>query len=292
METAKSPKILITGATGNIGKELTQYLSGKGTPFRAMVRSLDKVNAEYQLNAEYVTGDFNDALSLQSSLTGIEKAFLLTNSSELAEAQQLRFVELAVKAGVKHIVKLSQWAADLHSPVRFLRYHAAVEQAIIESGVKYTFLRPNLFMQGLLEFRDTIRYQDQFFGAIGEAKVSVVDTRDIAAAAGEALTSAAHENRIYNLTGPEALSHYEMAAQLSEAAGRNIRFVDIPSEALRDMLRHVGLPDWQAEGLIEDYAHYKRGEAASIETGVREATGQEPRSFNAFAADYTALFAK
>jgi uncharacterized protein YbjT (DUF2867 family) len=292
METAKSHKILITGATGNIGKELTKYLSEKGVPFRAMVRSLDKVPAESKLHGEYVAGDFNDISSLEKSFAGIENAFLLTNSSELAEEQQIRFVEVAARAGVKHIVKLSQWAAALDSPVRFLRYHAAVEQAIIESGLKYTFLRPNLFMQGLLEFRDTIRFQDQFFGAIGDAKVSIVDIRDIAAAAGEALTNPLHENKIYNLTGPEALTHYQMAAQLSIAAGRNIRFVDIPSEALRDMLRQVGFPDWQAEGLIEDYAHYKRGEADTVEPGVVEATGREPRSFNAFAADYAKLFAK
>ncbi|WP_031527477.1 SDR family oxidoreductase [Dyadobacter crusticola] len=290
METANSPQILITGATGNIGRELIKYLSGKGAPFRAMVRSLDNVAAGSLLNAAYVKGDFNDVSSLEKSLVGIEKAFLLTNSSELAEAQQLRFVEAASRAGVKHIVKLSQWAADLHSPVRFLRYHAVVENAILASGLKYTFLRPNLFMQGLLEFRDTIRSQDQFFGAIGEAKVSVVDTRDIAAAAGEALIHPAHENKIYNLTGPEALSHYELAARLSTAVGRNIRFVDVPSEALRDMLRHIGFPDWQAEGLIEDYAHYKRGEADTVTSGVLEATGSEPRSFDAFAADYAGLF--
>src|SRR5262245_32966764 len=93
----------------------------------------------------------------------------LTNSSEQAEAQQHAFVDVAKRAGVKHIVKLSQWAADPDSPVRFLRYHAAVEQHIQESGMAYTFLRPNLFMHGLLAFRDTIIAQGKFFAAAGDA---------------------------------------------------------------------------------------------------------------------------
>ena len=131
----KSPKILITGATGNIGKELTKYLSSKGVPFRAMVRSVQNAHELADLpEAELVEGDFNDPKSLHNALTGIEKAFLLTNSSELAERQQTEFVNAAKLAGIKHIVKLSQWAADVNSPVRFLRYHAVVENRIRETA--------------------------------------------------------------------------------------------------------------------------------------------------------------
>ncbi|CAG5072455.1 NAD(P)H azoreductase [Dyadobacter sp. CECT 9623] len=288
MENAQSPRILITGATGNVGSEVVKYLSAGGIPFRAMVRSLDK--AAKLTGAEYVTGDFNDPKSLEKALTGIDKAFLLTNSSELAEEQQLRFVDAAAEAGVKHIVKLSQWAANVNSPVRFLRYHAVVERAIENSGIAFTFLRPNLFMQGLLGFKDSIIGQGQFFGAIGEAKVSLIDSRDIAAAAGETLIQPGHENKIYNLTGPVALSHAQLAEKLSTAIGRPVRFVDVPPAALRDMLLYVGLPEWQADGLIEDYAHYALGEAADVAQGFHEATGLQPRSFDDFARDYAGFF--
>ncbi len=111
---------------------------------------------------EAVIGDFDDAESVTDALKGIARAFLLTPSSERAEAQQKTFVDLAIRAGVEHLVKQSQWAADAHSPVRFLRYHAAVEEKIQDSGIAYTFLRPNLFMQGLLGFRNTIVGQDKF----------------------------------------------------------------------------------------------------------------------------------
>jgi uncharacterized protein YbjT (DUF2867 family) len=143
--------ILITGASGNVGTELTKILAARGVPFRAMVRSPEaaqKIDAP--AGAEIVVGDFNDSAAISRALVGIERSFLLTNSSEQAEAQQSTFVAVARREGVRHIVKLSQLGADPGSPVRFLRYHAAVENAIRASGMAYTFLRPNLFMQGLL----------------------------------------------------------------------------------------------------------------------------------------------
>jgi len=288
---SQKANILITGATGNIGRELTRYLSQKAVPFRVMVRSRNDIAELSALpGADITEGNFNDPGSLENALKGIEKAFLLTNSSELAEQQQSTFVDIAQKTGLKHMVKLSQWAADIHSPVRFLRYHAAIENQIRESGMAYTFLRPNLFMQGLLGFRETIIKKGQFYGALGEAKISVIDVRDIAAAAGEALTDSRHEGKTYNLTGPESLTHSQLAEKLSAATGRPVQFVDITPEMLRDILFSVGFPVWQADGLVEDYAHYKLGEASEVQTGVKEATGHEPRSFDSFAKDHAFLF--
>ena len=174
--------------------------------------------------------------------------------------------------------------------MRFLRYHAAVEHAIQDSGIAYTFLRPNLYMQGLLAFRASIQSTGQFFAAAGDARVSVVDVRDNAAAAAAALTQPGHEGQTYDLTGPEALTHAEMAALLSDSLGRTVTFVDVQPAAMRDALLGSGLPPWQADGLVEDYAHYRRGEASSIASGVRDATGVAPRTFAAFAHDYAHIF--
>ncbi len=291
MQKSKTPTILITGATGNIGTELTKQLSAQNVPFRAMVRDTNAATSLKDLeSAETVTGNFNDEKTILEALRGIERAFLLTNSSEQAEAQQSAFVEAAQRAGVKHIVKLSQWAVDPHSPVRFLRYHAAVEQKIKDSGLAYTFLRPNLFMQSLLGFRESIARQGKFFGAISDAKISVVDVRDIAAVAAAVLTEDGHVGKTYNLTGAEALSHGEIAEKLSAALTRSIQFVDVSPESMREALISTGFPVWQAEGVIEDYAHYSRGEAAETASGVREAIGRVPRSFDDFARDYAPAF--
>ena len=237
-----------------------------------------------------MVGDFNDGPSLARALAGVERAFLLTPSSEHAEMQQKRFVEAAVAAGVQHIVKLSQFAADPHSPVRFLRYHAAVEAAIRDSGLEWTFLRPNLFMQGLLQFAGMIQMQGMFAAPIGAARVSVVDVRDNAAVAAAALAEDRHAGRTYTLTGPEGLTREEMADRLSAATGRTIRFLDAAEDAMRAALAQVGMPSWQVEGLIEDYAHYARGEAAEVATGVADATGAAPRGFEEFARDYAPAF--
>jgi uncharacterized protein YbjT (DUF2867 family) len=255
-----------------------------------MVRNRNRASVIAEPNVEVVEGDFDRPETLLNALAGVERAFLLTNSSERAEAQQIAFIDAARQSSVKHIVKLSQFKADANSPVRFLRYHAAVEAALQASGITYTFLRPNLFMQGLLNFRSTIATQNTFYAAISDAPVSTIDVRDIAEVAVTALTETGHEGKIYDLTGPQALTHAEMAEHLSAALGRRITFVDISPEAMRDTLLSVGFPVWQADGLIEDYAHYRRHEAAAVTSGVKDAIGKEPRSFETFAHDYVTLF--
>ena len=285
------PAILITGATGSVGSALAEQLAQKNISFRALVRNLDKAdNLKHLTGVELVVGDFNDQQSIVNALKGIEKVFLLSNSSEDAERLQSNFVDALAKSEVKHIVKLSQFAANINSPVRFLRYHAAVEQKIKDTGLQYTFLRPNLFMQGLLGFADLIKYQQKFFATAGDAKISLVDTRDIASVALNALLSRDNESKIYNITGPEAISHKEIAEILSEALGKEIRYINVSDEELLMGLSQVGFPAWQAAGLIEDYAHYARCEAALLSNDVMEVTGAAPGTFSDFVKDYCAAF--
>jgi uncharacterized protein YbjT (DUF2867 family) len=283
--------ILVSGSTGNVGSEVVRALSTRGVDFRAMVRNGDEAGKlAHTPHAEPVIADFDDADSLAQALRGVERAFLLTPSSAEAEDRQRCFVETAARNGVRHIVKQSQLHANPDSPVRFLRYHAAVEGAIRESGMDWTFLRPNLFMQGLLMFRQSIATDGCFAIAAGNAKVSAVDVRDIAAAAAAALTEPNHAGKTYDLTGPEALTHGQMAAELSRALGRDIEYVDLDEDTTRGMLRAHGMPPWMAEGLIEDYAHYRRGEAEGVADGVEAATGSQPRTFSMFAHDYAEAF--
>lgn len=283
--------ILIAGATGSNGKELVKVLASRGIPLRALVRPHANSMAISNLEGvELVRGDLDDPGSIERALHGIEKAFLLTNSTERTEVQQLGFVQTAKRSGLRHIVKLSQLGASEASPVRFLRVHAAVERAIRESGIAYTFLRPNLYMQGLLAFGGSIRTSGKFYAAAGQARVSVVDIRDNAAVAAAALTETRHEGKIYTLTGPQALSHADMAAKFSAVLGRTITFVDVQDEAMKQFLLQAGFPAWQADGLIEDYAHYRRNEASDVSPDVERVIGKRPRSFSQFAQDYASSF--
>lgn len=283
--------ILVTGATGANGSELLKALVARRIPVRAMLRSKGDAD-RLPSSVEPVLGDFDDAASLTAALSGVERAFLLTPSTERAEEQQRRFVDVATRSGVRHVVKLSQFAASPDSPVRFLRYHAAVEEALRGSGMAWTFLRPNLFMQGLLQFAGLIRDKDLFAAPIGEARVSVVDVRDNAAVAAAVLTEDGHEGRTYTLTGSEALTHAEMAARLSDVTGRQIHFMNATDDQLREAMAAVGMPTWQIEGLVEDYAHYARGEAEAVHNGIAEVTGEKPRDFKTFARDYGNAFQK
>ena len=284
--------ILLTGATGNVGSILLERLAEQQVHVRALVRTPPKSGPLSRLDGvEWMAGDLADEATIARACRGADRLFLLTPSSENAEAQQLAIVRAAAQAGVRHLVKLSQLEANPRSPVRFLRYHAEVERAVRDSGLAYTFLRPNLFMQGLLGFRQAIATQGKFFASIGgDARVSAIDVRDIAAAAAAALTDSRHEGKTYDLTGPEALTHAEMAAQLSVALRKPVAFVQVPPDAMKDALASAGFPRWQADGLLEDYAHYDRGEAATVTSGVVTATGRPPRTFAQFARDFASAF--
>jgi uncharacterized protein YbjT (DUF2867 family) len=282
--------ILVTGATGTNGIELIKQLTAIGAPVRAMVRQRQARNADAPPGVEFVAADFDDPVSIRRALESIDRAFLVTNSTERVEAQQLGFVEAARAAGLRHIVYLSQLQAARDSHVRFLRYHAVVEDAIAASGIAFTNLRPNLYMQALLGFRSSIVSEGRFFAPASDARVSIVDVRDIAAVAALALTEEGHQGKTYDITGPEALTHSEIATRLSDALERQITFVDIPESVMRDALLGLGIPVWQADGLIEDYAHYRCGEASMVSAAVREVTGCPPRSFAAFAQDYKDAF--
>ncbi len=152
-----------------------------------------------------------------------------------------------------------------------------------------TFLRPNLYFQGVLAFAGSISVEGRFFAPIGDARVSTVDVRDIAAVAAAALTETGHEGRTYTITGPAAITHDDIAVALSAALGREITFVDAPPEVFAESLRKV-LPPWQIDGLLEDYAHYARGEAAAVYPSVAEVTGQQARDIGQFAHDYADAF--
>lgn len=236
-----SGTVLVTGASGNTGRPLVEALVNRGASVRAMVRAQGD-SARLAAGVEPAVADFDDPASLRAALEGTVAAYLVTPSSEKAEEQQRRFADLAARAGVGRLVVLSQLGADRESPVRFLRYHGAVEEHVRDLGIPHTFLRPNLFFQGLLAFAGPISTQNAFFAPIGEARVSAVDVRDIAAVGAVALTEDGHDGAAYPVTGPVSITHAEIAAALTTALGREITFVDVPPDSSRRAWRESCRP--------------------------------------------------
>lgn len=277
--------VLVTGATGTVGSDLIPALQARGVTVRAMTRDPGRPIA----GVSHVVADLRDRGAVAAALEGVDAAFLNSPSTEDAAAVQIQFADLAREGGLNRLVLLSQLGARTDSPVRFLRWHAEVEEHVRHLGLDHTVLRPNLFMQALLRIAGTIS-QGWLPAPIGDAPVSVIDTRDIAEAAAAVLTGTGHAGRIYNLTGPRAVTHAQIARALTAATGTEITFQDVPAEEFATALTGA-FPPWQIDGLVEDYAHYARGEAATVDTSVADLTGRRGRDITDFARDHAERFA-
>ena len=283
--------ILVTGATGASGSFLVDKLATAGAGARALVRSPEKAKAIETLGLATVVGDLDKPETLRPALEGIEKVFLLSAPDPRQAELQGNMVQAAKAAGVRHIVKVSAigTGGELDS-TPLGRLHRETEKEIESSGIDYTHLRPNGFMQNCLMFAGTIKTQGAFYAPLGDARVSYVDVRDIAAVAFHTLTSDGHAGKAYDITGPEALSYDDVARELSSVLGREVKYVDLPSEAARGAMIGMGMQAWLADALIELFNLYRNGMAARVTDTVRAVTGQEPVTFAQFAKDYAEAF--
>ena len=203
-------------------------------------------------------------------------------------ALERKAIDEIKQAGVRHVVKLSAMGGR---DAIFLRQHADSEDYIKSSGVAYTFLRPNGFMQNFVTYNGaTINTQNAFYGSQGDGEVSHIDLRDIAAVAVKTLTEDGHEGKAYTLTGPEALSNARVAEILSEDTGREIKYVDLTAEQFKQALLGVGLPEWSANALVDLQQFYRRGGASAVTRDVEQLLGRKPISFEQFSRDYAQAF--
>ncbi len=289
-----SNTILVTGATGNVGSEVVKQLSAKGADVRAGYHTLSKADKIKGPGVEIVEVDYDTPETVEAAFPGIERLFLLTPGWPGVEKTveiTAQLVAEAKKAGVQHIVKLSVMGADAESKIPPFRWHRQAEEMIEESGIPYTFVRPTGFMQTFpMSHGQTIKAQNAIYTGAGEGKVGLVDARDIAAVAVEALTGDGHEGKIYTTTGPEALSYNQVAEILSEVLGRKISHVNVSEEDLRKGMEEAGFPEWVGDAAIEGQRMTREGRPPAVLPTVEEVTGKEPRSFEQFARDYSEAF--
>ena len=201
--------ICVTGAGGTVGSELIKQLESAHAPFRATYFSVEKAEAVRARGIDAVVIDYNRPETLRAAFQGCDTLFLLGPNVQAQTQLELNAVEAAQRVGVRHIVKLSVMGAGEEAYAIAL-VHRAVEKAIEASGMAWTFLRPNSFMQNVVTYMSkTIKAEAAFYSASGEAKISHVDVRDIVAVAVEALSRSDHAGKAYTLTGPDALTYDE-----------------------------------------------------------------------------------
>jgi uncharacterized protein YbjT (DUF2867 family) len=283
--------ILITGSTGTNGVEIVKLLSRARVPCRAMVRNSQKAAMFGGLvGVDIVEGDLARPESLAPVLQGVDRALLCSSISPVLPELQGNFVRAAKEARVRHVVKFSGMDADVDSEWRFLRWHGEAEKELENSGLAFTHLQPNQFMQVYLRFQPTIASQGKFYAASRDSTVSPVDVRDIAAVAVSVLTGSGHEGRKYVITGPESLSYADVAEKFSKALGRKVTYVEVSLEAAKKALLDGGAPEWFAEGQMEQFRFRLLGRQSRVTSTIADVAGKKPATFDEFAREYAAYF--
>jgi uncharacterized protein YbjT (DUF2867 family) len=275
--------ILVTGAAGTVGSEVVNGLVAAGARFRVGYRNR-KPDAP---GVDAVPLDLDRPETIMPTLAGVETVFLLSNTV----APEVNLVRATKATGVKRVVKLSVWRAQ-EEAYSFARWHRPVEREIEASGLAWTFLRPNLFMQNTVNFMgETIRREGAFYMPSGGVRVSQIDARDIAAVAVQALTRTGHEGKAYEVSGAESLSFHQMATILTRVLEREIRYVEVSAEDYKKGAMAAGVPEGYADALVDLFHRYyqEAGEkAATVTTTIHEVTGRQPIRYEQFARDYAA----
>lgn len=281
--------ILVTGATGKVGSEAVRVLRQQEVPVRALVRDRHKAQALALAGAELAVGDFDEPASLEKAMDGITTVLLISPGG--VPTQELGVIDAAARAGVEHVVKITSKASP-DSPIARQRGQAEIEAGLIASGLDYTLLRNNFYMQNFLMLAPAIAQMNSFGSSAGAGQVGFVDTRDVASVAAEITAlPATHAGKTYLLTGPELLSYADVAAALSKVLGRPIVFGERTRGEDKQEMISAGVPEQIAAMNAHAVSLIAEGDAAWLSEDVPRILGRSARSFEQFAADYAAAFA-
>lgn len=280
----KNDLILIVGASGMVGSEIIKLLKADGYRTRATTSKPVK-NSENLAHVNLVTGE-----GIKDAFEGVDRAFFLSPPGYANQFALLSpLIQEAKRRGLKKVVLMTAMGADANEASPFRQAELALEK----SGLNYNIIRPNWFLQNFHTFwGQGIQQFDKILLPAGDAKVSFIDARDIAATAAKLLTSDQFERQAFDLTGPLAVDHSEAAAAISKASGRKISYQEIsPNDFLTGLLG-VGLPKDYAEFLVLIMGFLREGYSARTTASVKEITGVEPRTLTQYANDYKTAFTK
>lgn len=284
--TRTAPVILVTGATGTVGREVLRGLPDGG-PVRVLTRKPERVGA-MAAGVEVVAGDYTDVGSLERALCGVERAFLVT--ARVGGDDDARFLRAARSAGVRHVVKLSAAAVcDPGADDLITQWQRVCEQQLRDSGMAWTLLRPRSFMSNTLSWAPLIAKEQRVRALYGESVNACVDPRDIAQVAVRALTEDGHEGVAHVLTGPEPVSAVQQTERLAALLGRPLAFEELDAVRARELyLRRY--PAEVADALLCSAARQRDGAKSQVDDTVLRVTGHPARSYAQWAADHLRFF--
>jgi uncharacterized protein YbjT (DUF2867 family) len=280
-----NPKLLILGATGNVGKEVAHLLNQREIPFKAAMR---KASAAAELPCQTaVYLDIAQPQTFPQALQGVERIFLIRPPA-IADPRYFEpFLQQASAAGVQHVVFLSLLGAE---KLIFVP-HRKIEKRILKTSMSYTFLRPSFFMQNLnTTHLDEIRNERRIFIPAGHGRTSFIDVRDIAEVAVQSLTESGHENKAYDLTGSEALTYGEVAELMTELWGVPIQYANPSVPAFKAYWKEKGIPLDMINVMTGIYFTAKIGAAKKVTADLERLIGRKPIRIRQYLEDYRGVF--
>ena len=268
--------ILITTA-GKVGSQTARLLAKQGETVRVLIRDPEKASALARVGVEVAEGDLEVPAAIDGAMQGVSSVLLV---SPAIPAQELNVVDSTVRAGVEHVVKITS-KASADSPIARRRGQTEIENGLIASGLGYTLLRNNVYMQNFLMLAPAIAKTSSFGASTGDGRVGMIDTRDVAAIAAKITASPApHSGKTYWLTGPERLSYPDAAAILSNVLGRPITFHPLTFEEQKQAMINVGVPEAIAEMNAQALSLVAEGDSDWITDDVPSLLGRPARGLN------------
>ena len=274
--------ILVVGGRSKIGSALISRLLEQGEQVRALARSGE---AGFPAEVQVTAGDLANPESLANAMKHVDRVFLLCGPRPDEVALNRAAIDAASEARVERLVRSSILGSDPDSPATFVRDHGACDAYLRAANIPYAILRPNLFMQNILENTiPSIGKDGVFYANAGQARISMVDTRDVGAVAAALLTEPDHAGAEVDLTGPEALAYRDVAAKLSQRLGRSVTYAEAADDDVRTALAGYGMSSWLVDSLVELFQDYRRsgedGYAAQITDSIQRLTGRAPRTLD------------
>jgi uncharacterized protein YbjT (DUF2867 family) len=278
--------ILITTA-GKVGSEASRLLAQRDVPVRVLAHHPEKAAALAEAGVEVFAGDLDSPESIDKAMQDVSRVILVTQP---VLSEELNVIDSAERAGIEHVVKITN-KSDAHSPIARRRIQSDIKDALIASGLSYTLLCNNAYMQNFLMMAPGIAQTSSFSTATGDGRIGHVDVRDVAAVAVEiAISPAGHARKTYWPTGPESLSGKDVAEVFTKVLGRPITFHPISYEAQKQAMIEVGLPEPVAKDNALAVAWLADGDCDYVTDDVPEILGRPAGSFEQFVVDYAQSF--